>query len=984
MPKPGFFTRRSLKTRMTLFTLGIFLLSIWLLSFYACAMLREDMQNLMGAQQYSTVAMAATGINEELEDRFAALKSLGKTVNVAHMGNPAALQTFLEEHPIFQHLFNGGTFIAGLDGTTIASHPYLAQRLGVNYMERDFMVAALKEGRTSIGRPVMGKKRRVPMFVMAAPIRDVRGKVIGVLAGVTDLNQPTFLDKITNSPYGRAGGYFLNAPQHGVIVTATDKSRVMQPLPKPGVDTMHDRYLQGYEGYGVSLNTHGVAQISAAKGIPLAGWILEATLPTDEAFAPISTMQRRLLAGTLLLTLVAGALTWWKLHRQLSPMFNAIQLLSGVSDACEHPPRLPITRQDEIGDLFGAFNRLLETLGARETALRESEARFRNLIDNNNAAILQIDPVSGQILDANAAASNFYGWSKTQMCAKTIQDINALSADQVAAERLAAQTNERNYFIFPHRLANGETKTVEVHSTPITIGDRIQMVSIIHDITQRTRTEQRLSRLINEQTAILNSRIVGFVKLNERKLVWGNTAFAEMMGYSLDELINQSTRIVYPSEHAYREFAETAYPAVQRGEVYRTEIQFRRKDDSLGWYDIVGSILNPQGGESIWAFVDITARKQAQAELLTAQAHAEQANRAKSHFLAAASHDLRQPLSALSMYVGVLHGRAKPENKELVAKIQACCDSLTEMLTDLLDVSKLDAGVVTPRPTDFAVEDFLSALVSVHSVEAQCKGLCLQLRPCGPLVAHTDQALLTRIINNLIANAIRYTVKGGVLVACRRHAGALWIEVWDTGVGIPEDKTDVIFEEFTQLGDGARNRGSGLGLAIVSKTAALLGLQIRLRSKPGRGSMFAIELPAGHTHPPPEPPAPQAKTRPLRIGLVEDHCEVQQALVMALESSGHAVVAADSSQTLLHNLGECTPDIVITDHRLGASETGFQVIDAARRAFGAELPAIILTGDTDPALIRSMNARGIAVHFKPLQMDSLQAYIAHATEPRSA
>jgi len=979
--KPGIFALRSIKIRVTLFTLGIFMLSIGLLAFYARHVLREDMQNLVGAQQYAAVSMAATGINEELEDRFRALKMVGETVNPALMGNTPAMQTFLEQRPIFRQLFNGGAFITGLDGITLASLPYSAERIGVNYMERDFLVAALKEGKASVGRPVMGKQRLVPLFVMAMPLRNAQGKVFGALAGVTDLNKPTFLDKVTNAPYGQAGSYALITPQHGLVVTATDKSRTMQPLAKPGVNTMLDRYLQGYEGYGLTTNSRGVEMLTAAKGIPAAGWILGSAMPAEDAFAPIYAMQRGLLLGALLLTLVAGALTWWMLRRQLTPVFKAMQSLSEMSETSLRTPRLPITRQDEIGELFGAFNRLLETLDTRETALRESEMRFRNLIDNNNAAILQTDPASGQILDANAAACLFYGWSPVQIRSKTLQEINALNPDHITEKRLATDSHERNPFAVQHRMANGEIKTVEMHSTPVTVGSQTQWVSIIHDITQRARTEQRFYRLMCEQTAILNSRIVGFVKLNDRKLVWGNVAFAEMMGYSLDELTGQSTKIVYPSEQAYRTFAEAAYPVLQRGEVFRSEIQYRRKNGSLGWYDVVGSMLDPQSGESIWAFVDISARKQAQAELVTAKARAEQANRAKSRFLAAASHDLRQPLSALSMYVGVLQSKTTPDNRSLVRKIQACSDSLTEMLTDLLDVSKLEAGVVTPRLTDFVVEDFLSALVSVHSAEAQSKGLCLHLRPCATVFTRTDQALLTRIVGNLIANAVRYTEKGGILVACRRHAGAQWIEVWDTGVGIAADKTEAIFEEFTQLGDGAHLRGSGLGLAIVAKTAELLGLQIRLRTKPGRGSMFAIELPAGQAHVQAEPCAPQAEPRPLRIGLVEDHTEVQQALVMALENTGHEVLAATSSQALLLRLGKWAPDIVISNHRLDGHETGVHVIDAARHAYGAQLPAIILTGDTDPALIHSMAARGIAVHSKPLQMDRLQMAIMQATEP---
>jgi signal transduction histidine kinase/ActR/RegA family two-component response regulator len=415
------------------------------------------------------------------------------------------------------------------------------------------------------------------------------------------------------------------------------------------------------------------------------------------------------------------------------------------------------------------------------------------------------------------------------------------------------------------------------------------------------------------------------------------------------------------------------------------EIAQRTKDGTLISLEIVANYVQFDGKEYSCAFVrDITGRKQSAEALLAAKAEAENANHAKSRFLAAASHDLRQPLSALSLYVGVLQGRVGPEHNDLMARIQSCCDSLSQLLSDLLDVSKLDAGVITPKLSDFPVDDFLSGLIAVHSAEAGLKGIRLRVRSCGTAIARTDQSLLARIVNNLLANAIRYTSKGGVLLACRRRAGVQWIEVWDTGIGIPEDKNEAIFEEFTQLGDDARNRGSGLGLAIVSKMAAVLGLRIRMRSQLGRGSVFAVELPFGRNLLQDTLQSHQPRARPLRIGLVEDHADVRQALVLALENVGHEVVSAANGNALIRHLGERAPDIVISDYRLGAGETGFQVIDAARNTFGAHLPAIIITGDTNPTLIRSMTDRGIVLHFKPLHMDTLCAFITQATERRTS
>jgi signal transduction histidine kinase len=242
------------------------------------------------------------------------------------------------------------------------------------------------------------------------------------------------------------------------------------------------------------------------------------------------------------------------------------------------------------------------------------------------------------------------------------------------------------------------------------------------------------------------------------------------------------------------------------------------------------------------SITDISERQRSQADLIAATRSAQSANQAKSRFLAAASHDLRQPIAALSLYAGLLKARALPEHDALMRSVEDCVDSLAALLTDLLDISKLEAGVVKPVAADFAIDGLLSAIVSIHRGKAQAKGLRLRLRSSA-LTVHTDRMLLHRVIGNFVDNALRYTTQGGVLIACRARQGKWWVEVWDSGMGIPDEKQSLVFEEFLSLGGDTQDRGSGLGLAIAAKTASVLGVEIRLASRPGRGSLFAIELP---------------------------------------------------------------------------------------------------------------------------------------------
>lgn len=379
--------------------------------------------------------------------------------------------------------------------------------------------------------------------------------------------------------------------------------------------------------------------------------------------------------------------------------------------------------------------------------------------------------------------------------------------------------------------------------------------------------------------------------------------------------------------------------------------------------------------------LDITSRKLAEIRLQAAKVEAELANQKKTRFLATVSHDLRQPLSALSLYVSTLEARLPATESRLLANMESCVSSLNEMLSQLLDISKLDAGVIVPQVVDFSLDHMLDSILAARMSEASKKRLAMRHRKSG-IVVRSDPVLLQRIIGNIVSNAILYTQQGGVLIGSRSRQGRTWIEIWDTGIGIPADKTAEIFDEFKQLNNAERNdqKGVGLGLTIVAKMAELLGLKISVKSRLGKGSVFAIEIPPGQSIMPAAQPI--YFHRPLRIALVEDNARVADAMVESLSSIGHQVVAAASREELLPRLADTAPDILISDYRLGGKENGYDVIATLRAKFGNTLPALIVTGDTDPAIIRSMTAKQISVMHKPLELEVLREKLAALTETR--
>ncbi len=409
--KGHIFQLRSLKTRVTLFALAIFMVGSWTLDFYASLILRENMQRFSGDQQFSTVSFVAELMNDELADRLQALELIAGQISPAIIADTAVSQAFLEQRPILQILFNAGIWVTGIDGTAIASLPLSLGRVGVNYMDRDHIVGALKEGKTTIGKPVVGKTLGVPVVTIGSPIRDSQGNVIGSLNGVIDLGKPNFLDKISEHRYGKTGGYLLVAPQHKVFVTGTDKSLIMQPIPASGINPLFDRYVQGFEGSGVVVDSRGIEVLSSAKQILVAGWFVVASIPTAEAFAPISFMLQQMLLATILLTLLVGALIWWMLRRQLQPMFATIKTLATFSDSDIPFAPLSIAKPDEIGELICSFNRLLEPLAKRQQAQRESEETLRQVLAVMPIGLWILDK-NGTIVSGNEASKRIWAGAK--------------------------------------------------------------------------------------------------------------------------------------------------------------------------------------------------------------------------------------------------------------------------------------------------------------------------------------------------------------------------------------------------------------------------------------------------------------------------------------------------------------------------------------------------------------------------------------------
>lgn len=385
------------------------------------------------------------------------------------------------------------------------------------------------------------------------------------------------------------------------------------------------------------------------------------------------------------------------------------------------------------------------------------------------------------------------------------------------------------------------------------------------------------------------------------------------------------------------------------------------------------------------------------AQLTVENERAATANLAKTRFLATASHDLRQPIHAMSLFVPALKALATQATvsprvvSNIAERLQAALDTMAQLLNRLLDISRLDAGALQPSPQPVNLHALLHKVSDEVAQQALTKGLKLRVHDHAALVVQTDPAILHTILSNLASNAVRYTERGGVLLAARRRGDRVRLEVWDSGIGISAEDLPRITDEFFQAQgaqrDVSQSRGFGLGLAIVKRSAELLGSPLRVRSRPGRGSVFAIELPLA-TAAAPDGAALQleaARPRPRRVLVVDNDEQILSAMSYLLRGWGHEPLLAGSlNEALAHLDAGAAPELALIDLHLASDEHGLQVAERLRERLGPRIRLAVVTGDTGPEALASICAAGLTGLHKPVDPDRLLRFIDGNPTPAGA
>jgi PAS domain S-box-containing protein len=958
---------QSLKTRIALSTLAILLLIIWSLSFYAGYILRKDMERLLGEQQFSTVSFIAQEINDELSDRFRILEKVASKISPATLADTAQLQSFLEARLILQEPFNGGVIAYRLDGTAIAETTLSAKRVGINYMDIDTIQAALHEGRSTIGKPVLGKKLGAPVIGMTVPIRNSQGQVIGALAGVINLGMHSFLNKIAENRYGKSGGYLLVAPQHRLIVTGTDQSRVMEALPAAGVNPSVDRIIEGAEGTSVFVNPRGVEVLNSTKNIPVAGWYIAALLPTEEAFSPVHAMQKNVRLATLLLSLLATAMVWWFIRRQLSPILVTVDALASLAKTDQRPSPLPVSHNNEIGQLINGFNHLLLTLGQREDALRESEENLAITLNSIGDAVIATDG-NGNVVRMNPAAERLTGWALNEALGRPLPEIfhivnadtrNRLSNPAHAVLATGQAINLANHTVLLAR--NAQEYQIADSAAPIRnpAGEVVGVVLVFSDVSEKYQLEKAIHQEQQFSKSIID-HLPGIFYLYtypENRLQLWNKQHERLLGFTSEEMQGRHITDWHLPE-AKAAVLEAVADVMKTGQ-NSIEAPLLAKDGHQVHFALTGVRFEAQNRSFYMGIgIDITAQRAAEAELARHRHHleelvasrtleldkanaslrqardvAEAANLAKSAFLANMSHEIRTPMNAILGMAHLLRRSGITQAQaERLGKIDTAAEHLLGLINDILDLSKIEAGKFMLEEAPLSIRQLLANVSSILGERTQAKDIVWRSE-----VHHLADTLygdpnrLQQALLNYATNALKFTERGMItLRAARQEESAddvlVRFEVTDTGIGIPPETLPRLFSAFEQADNSTTRKygGTGLGLAITRRLAELMRGEVGVDSTPGLGSTFwftARLKKAGNDKPSPATINDAEYQVAMlhggcRLLLVDDEPINLEVTQMFLENSGLLIDTARDGQEALQKAHETTYALILMDMQM--------------------------------------------------------------------
>jgi len=457
---------------------------------------RHVTQELIFKQEFSMITSIAKGLDDRLVTSHNALIAVSKVAPLDIVKNREITQKWLENRTGIRTIFNHGLFIFDATGTLVASSPQVAHLHGSSYSDLEFFQVSKSSSKPYISSPFRSKIDQNPVVVMTSPLLTEDGTMKGFLCGeINLLNKKGLLGDLSQVRLGSSGYLYVFGSDRTMIMHP-DASRIMKKDVLPGANKLFDKALEGFEGSGKTVNSKGLHFLASFKRLQSTGWILAANYPLEEALQPMTSFRNYYLAGMIVVFLIGITVAWRLGIRITTPLTKLSSQVRALAHSNSNEyRRIENEGTGELGILSESFNSLLDAVRQREHALKESEQSYRNQFANNLTVMLLIDPTEGKIIDANAAALDFYRYDRERMLAMRITDINNLPASEVQQAMAPILRGEGKRFNFQHRLADGSLRDVEVSSSAIQFGGRTVLHSIIQDVTGRKQAEQEVALL---------------------------------------------------------------------------------------------------------------------------------------------------------------------------------------------------------------------------------------------------------------------------------------------------------------------------------------------------------------------------------------------------------------------------------------------------------------------------------------------------------
>ena len=947
------------------------------------------------------LSMIVSEQNRVVEGIRQTLHVLSHTMAV-RVGNPATCQTLLSRvqdgHDIYVDLY-----VAGIDGLVECGTNEKA--IGLTIADREHFRRAVETRSFSTGGYVKSRMDGQAALPFATPAFDENGRMDRVVTAVLTAG---WLDRFLNNKVLPEGAVVTLADRNGVLLARSPSLEewVGKPLP-PQYAPMISGTAQGVANLTSIDGTERIFAYSPPAADP-DGIAVIVGFDREKALAPLRESTRRSLlvfvSGLIVIVLATAVGGHFLVRRPVDALVEATRRWR----AGDFTARSQIRSRSEIGDLARAFDGLAEDLERQtrdreriESDLLRNHALLDRVLDHLPIGAYVLD-ASGRILRSNPTAVRIWGGDRkvgidgySEYKAWWNGTGKRLAAEDWGAYHAIGRGETVLDQIIDIETFDGNRRTIRNSAVPIVASDQengpvLGAVVLVEDITDQRTAE----RVMQENLALLDTIIESstdpiFVMDSDGRFLIANTATAHLFDREPCEVVGAVITDLLPLEVAKALFSANVRVMINRqAEMIEETIwsvghcaprHFHTLKTPL--YDADGDVIGVIGIAR-----DITDLKHAESALRRSMEEAERANLAKSKFLAAASHDLRQPLQSLFLFTAALERDvSSARGIDILHCIDRGLETLKALLDSLLDVSRLDAGAIEPHFQPVCAHTLINDIETAYAGVAAAAGLSLRVTGTSSATLATDPTLLGRMIRNLVENAIRYTKAGGIELDCRTLDGCVAIRVKDTGIGIPEDHLERIFEEFHQVGNSARDRekGLGLGLAIVRRLSNLLKHPVQVHSTFGVGSEFTVYVPLAENSPAAAPETAVLAGDPakrLRVLVVDDDSMVLEALRLILETWDFDVLAAASGAAALEAVGSSTLDLVIADYRLRDGEIGINVIRRVRDAMGIQVPGILLTGETSLDFRHEAERLGLGLAHKPINPETLKNVIVKTLE----